>query len=322
MNTEDLPKTLHEATLYFAKGDNALNFMVELRWPNGKPTCPRCGCEDNRFISTRKLWECKGCKKQFSVKVGTVFEDSPIKLDKWLCALWLISNAKNGISSYEIHRALGVTQKTAWFMLHRIRLALNEGSFEKMSGEVEADETYIGPKADKMNKKARKGRPSGRGMVGKAIVQGLLERRPKSGKSSRVKLMVIKNPQRKTIQPNVREYVLKGSHVMTDTLASYVGLAGDYVHDTVNHLVTYVKGNVHTNGMENFWSLLKRMIRGTYVCPSPMHLKRYLDEQAFRFNERRDNDQGRFIKGLSGIVGRRITYKQLISEDQSLPSAA
>ena len=214
----EFPQTLHDAIKYFSTGDNALNFMVALRWPSGV-VCPRCGSKEVRFLKSRKIWECSECEalRQFSVKVGTVMEDSPISLDKWLCAFWLIVNAKNGISSYELHRSLGVTQKTAWFMLHRIRLAMQAGSFEKFSGRVEADETYIGAKARFMHKHKRTGKT---GMVGKTAVLGLLEREA-DGKPSRVRCKVLKRTRVADLDPSVRENVEKGSEVFTDKLSSY-----------------------------------------------------------------------------------------------------
>ncbi len=230
-------------------------------------------------------------------------EDSPIGLDKWLTAIWMISNAKNGISSYEIHRAIGITQKSAWFLLHRIRLAFQSGSFDKLSGQVEVDETYIGGKARFMHKGKRIAK--GRGMVGKSIVVGLLER------GGNVRTKVIPNTRTRTLQTEVRENVKPGSHIFTDTLASYDSLNPEYVHQAVDHAKEYVRGNVHTNGMENFWSLFKRCVKGTYVSVEPFHLFRYLDEESFRFNNRLDNDQGRFISAVKSIGGKRLTYKQL-----------
>jgi transposase-like protein len=172
----EFPETLSEAIKYFADADAALNFMVSVRWPDGKVCCPNCQKTNAAFLATRRLWKCRDCKKQFSVKVGTIFEDSPLGLDKWLPAFWMIVNAKNGISSCELGRALGVTQKTAWFMLHRIRLAMQNGSMEKLSGEVEADETYIGGKVRSMNTERRRKRGRGTGGTGKEIIMGLLER--------------------------------------------------------------------------------------------------------------------------------------------------
>jgi transposase-like protein len=331
MNTENTcesPKTLTEAVRYFSDEDTCLQFMVSLRWPEGV-VCPRCGSKEVSFLSTRRIWKCSvdHDHRQFSIKVGTVFEDSPISLTKWLPALWLLVSCKNGISSYEIGRDLGVTQKTAWFMLHRIRLAMQAGSLNTMSGTIEADETLIGGKARFMHKD-RKERTlkKGRGSAGKAVVMGLLERHSidksqkiidtlddekKSKKASRVKLAVIPNTKRKTVQKEVRDNVKAGSEIFTDALASYVGLAPEYVHEFVDHAETYVRDNVHTNGMENFWSLLKRMIKGTYVSVEPFHLFRYLDEEAFRFNERKLTDGERFMNAAGSVVGKRLMYKEL-----------
>jgi transposase-like protein len=307
-NNITTPQTLLEAIRYFSDPDICLKFVVELRWPNG-PSCPRCGCKELSFLSTRRLWKCKDCKKQFSVKVGTIFEDSPLGLDKWLAAIWLIANAKNGISSWEIHRALGVTQKSAWFMLHRVRLAMQTGTFEKLSGDVESDETFIGGKAKFMHAGKRADRIQGRGTVGKTIVQGLLER------GGKVHAKVVSDQKKGTLQGNVREHVSPGSHVSTDTLRSYIGLDAEYIHGMVDHSAgQYVDGKVHTNGMENFWSLVKRCLKGTYVAVAPWHLFRYLDEESFRFNERHGNDGDRFLDVVRSIVGRRLTYKGLIGK--------
>jgi len=315
------PQTLHEAVKYFAVESNALDFMKGIRWPNGIVKCPTCGRTDVSFLATRRIWKCKGkhAKQQFSVKVGTVLEDSPIALDKWLCAFWLIANAKNGISSYELHRSLGVTQKSAWFMLHRIRLAMQDGSIEKLKGRVEADETFIGGLARNMHKGKRKAR--GTGPVGKIAVMGLLERNAPD-KSSRVRLRVVGNVRRKYVDSQVRQNVEKGSEVLTDALCSYDKLSDEYVHNVIDHAECYAKGHVHTNGLENFWSLLKRGIKGTYVSVEPFHLFRYLDEQSFRFNERKDNDAGRFIKVVSGIIGKGLRYAKLTGKlgGDSLPS--
>jgi transposase-like protein len=317
-NETEFPQTLSEAIKYFADADNAINFMASVRWPDGKPKCHCCKSENAAFLSTRRLWKCRDCAKQFSVKVGTIFEDSALGFDKWLPAFWMIVNAKNGISSCELSRALGVTQKTAWFMLHRIRLAIQNGDFSKLSGEVEADETYIGGKARSMNAKQR-ARISGRlgtGGLGKEIVMGLLERKGK------VMVKHVISAKRKTVQAEVRQNVEKGSNVFTDALRSYNGLNGDYVHEVIDHAKEYVRGNVHTNGLENFWSLLKRCIRGTYVSVEPFHLFRYLDEQAFRFNERENTDSGRFLRGIIGVIGKRLQYDALISETVGLPATA
>ena len=326
MNTERPPESLQEAILYFADPDRCLAFMVELRWPAGV-TCPTCGGKEITFLSTRRLWKCKNrhARQQFSIKVGTIFEDSPIPLQKWLPAMWMIVNCKNGISSYEVHRALGVTQKTAWFMLHRIRLAMQTSSFQKLGGIVEVDETWIGGKARSMNrgrtaktKTAHKIGPYARS--GRAIVLGMLER------GGRIALKVVSNVRRNTLLPHVRDHVEEGTEVHTDSLPSYLGLEernyetlgrARYKHKVVDHAVEYVKGNVHVNGIENFWSLLKRGIRGTYVSVEPFHLFRYLDEQALRFNLRKHDggDGGRFREVLSDIIGKRLTYSHLTGQD-------
>jgi len=307
----EFPKTLQEAVKYFADETRSLNFMKAIRWPDGVVKCPRCESEKVTFIASRQIWKCSHCatKKQFSIKVGTVMEDSPIKLEKWLCAFWLIANAKNGISSYEIHRSLGVTQKTGWFLLHRIRLAMQEGITGKFKGTVEADETYIGAKARYMHKHRRTG--VGDAGIKKTPIQGILER-TKGTKASRVVLKVVNTTRRPELCGNVREYVLPGSTVCTDALMSYDDLEKDYDRQIVDHMVSYVRGTVHTNGLENFWSLLKRALKGTYVNVEPFHLFRYCDEQAFRFNERKDNDQGRFLKAVAGYFGKSLTYAKLI----------
>lgn len=317
MTSEDFPKTLQEAAVYFGQAGVAFSFLRDWRWPNGV-CCPRCNGKDVRFISTREIWECKACAKQkrFSVRTGTVFEDSPLKLDKWLLAFWLLANAKNGISSYEVHRALGITQKSAWFVLHRVRLALKSGSPEKLSGVVEADETYVGGLAKNMHRGKRRERIHGRGGVGKAIVSGLLER------EGRVHAQVVVRADKQTLHAGIKKHVAPGSSIYTDTAPAYEGITNQnlYTHAAVNHLVEYVRGEVHTNGLENFWCHLKRSVRGTYVAPEPFHLQAYVTEQCFRFNERLDEngDAGRFVTALKGSLGRHITYKKLIG-DSDIP---
>jgi transposase-like protein len=317
------PKTLHDAIKYFADEDRALDFMKSIRWPDGFVKCPRCGSEDVSFLATRRIWKCKSAheKQQFSVKVGTVLEDSPIGLDKWLSAFWLIANAKNGISSYELHRSIGVTQKSAWFMLHRIRLAMQNDSTEQFSGRVEADETFIGGRARNMH--ADKKGSVKAGTVGKVAVMGLLERNSPE-RHSRVKVRVVRNVRRHGLQKEIKKEVVEGSEIYTDALRSYSGLEQAYVHNVIDHAECYAKGHVHTNGLENFWSLLKRGIKGTYVSVEPFHLFRYLDEQSFRFNERKDNDAGRFVKVVAGIIGKGLRYAKLIGKkgDDGLPQKA
>jgi transposase-like protein len=308
------PKTLKECISYFADADRAMDFLKWMRWPDGVVKCPTCGSREVSYLSTRRLWKCKQSheKQQFSVKVGTVMEDSPIKLDDWLCAFWLIANAKNGISSYELSRSIGVTQKTAWFMLHRVRLAMHVENTETFSGIVEADETFIGARARNLHKHQRPGRP---GSIGKTAVLGLLERNTGEERASQIRLKVVPNVKMGSLDPEVRANVGYGSEVITDSLRSYDRLKEDYIHNVIDHAECYAKGHVHTNGMENFWSLLKRGLKGTYVSVEPFHLFRYLDEQAFRFNERKNDDAGRFIKAVAGFIGKRLKYAKLIAAE-------
>lgn len=317
----EFPETLQEVVKYFADDERAFEYMKCVRWPDGIVTCSHCNSARNSFISTRKIWKCKDCKRQFTIRLGTIFEDSPIKFDKWICATWLIANAKNGISSYEIARALGVCQKTGWFMLQRIRKAMQDGSIVKIGGTAEVDETYISGKARNMHAHKRRENIKGTGGTGKTPVQGLLERSTKD-RASRVVLKVVDTTKKAELQGNVRKYVLKGTEVHTDALKSYNGLADDYTHKVIDHAECYAKGHVHTNGLENFWSLLKRTIKGTYVSIEPFHLFRYLDEQAFRFNERKDDDKGRFLKAIAGFIGKRLTWKKLTGENDGLPATA
>lgn len=306
--SQKLPTTLQEAIQYFGDPQRTFDFVIALRWPQG-PVCPRCQSPEHRFIKTRSMWVCKSCQKQYSVKVGTIFEDSAIKLDKWMCAMWMIVNAKNGISSYEIARSLGVTQKTAWFMMHRIRLVLQNGSMDrKLKGEVEADETYIGGKARNMHKGKQAKALKADGYFRKAVVMGMLER------DGEVRTKVLNVASAKVLAREIRANVEPGSTLYTDQLASYTRVGQEYAHHVINHAQEYVRGNVHTNSIENFWSLLKRGLKGTYVSVEPFHLFRYLDEQSFRFNTRKNNDQGRFMEAMSSIVGKRVEYKDLIGQ--------
>jgi hypothetical protein len=308
------PKTLADAIKHFADPEVCLLTMVKLRWKDGV-TCPSCGHKNPRWMPVQRRWECKlkHPKRQFSAKTGTIFEDSPLGLDKWFTAVWLIANCKNGISSYELHRSIGVTQKTAWFMLHRIRLAMQNGSFVKSGGpgaEFEADETFIGGKSKNMSTTRRAKSIPGSGVAGKQVVMGVLRRGSKDEPSKAV-VAHVKNRKKATVQASVRATAEVGSSLYTDALKSYAGLAGDYVHEVVDHAVEYVNGSVHTNGMENFWSLFKRALKGTYVSVEPSHLDAYVQEQTFRFNERKSNDSSRFKAVLSSVTGRRLTYDDL-----------
>lgn len=310
MGTKKLPETLLEAIVYFSDIDVCTEFVAQMRWPDG-PVCERCGGMEHSYLSTRRLWKCKACKRQFSVKVGTIFEDSPLGMDKWLPAVWLIANSKNGISSHELGRSLGVTQKSAWFMLHRIRLALQTGSFDKIDGIAEVDETFIGGKARNMHKDVRKRKITGTGGKDKTIVVGALER------GGKVRASVAPDRSSSTLQGYVRDSVAEGATVYTDALNSYTGLERDYEHATVDHAAQYVDGQVHSNGIENFWSLLKRGLHGTYISVEPFHLFRYLDERVFTFNTRDLTDLGRFTMALNSIGERRLTFAELTGKVQA-----
>lgn len=303
------PKTLQEAIVYFSNPDNCIDYLAIRRWPNGVVTCPTCGSEKVKFNAKRRIWQCSvhHPMRQFSIKIGTVMEDSPIGLDKWMMATWMVTNCKNGVSSYEIARDVKVTQKSAWFMLHRIRLAMQDDFFgSKLGGEVEVDETFIGGKARNMHVSERKRRITGTGTKDKTAVMGILER------GGKVRASVITSRKKKELQAEVRKHVEAGAALYSDALKSYDGLASDYAHQVVDHATQYVDGRVHTNGLENFWSLLKRGISGTYVSVEPFHLFRYLDEQMFRFNNRKDiNDAGRFEMVVSQLVGKRLTFAEL-----------
>jgi len=325
----DRPATLQEAIKHFSSEQVCIDTLARLRWPDGV-VCPACETVGNHYwFKTQKRWKCHECRRQFSVKLGTIFEESPIPLTKWMPAMWLISNCKNGVSSWELHRALGVTQKTAWFMLHRLRLGLQAPNLGTKiggpdGGEVEADETFVGGKASNMHKDRRirymrkiqglDGDQQISGTAGKAIVAGVLDR-----ESREVRATVVPNMKRETLQNAILRNVKYGSSVYTDDAVFYNQLHSHYIHEVVNHAQEYVRGRVHTNGLENFWSLLKRGLKGTYVAVEPFHLFRYVDEQAFRFNNRKQpmDDYARFEKALSQVVNRRLTYAELTGKNSA-----
>src|SRR5580698_5701199 len=321
------PRTLQEAIVYFADSDRCFEFAKKLRWPDGNVVCPRCEVAKNSFVKTRRLWFCYACKRQFTIKIKTIMEDSPIGLDKWMTAFWLLANAKNGISSHELGRALGVTQTTAWFMLQRIREVMKKHSFDssKIGGEgstLEVDETFVGGKVKNMHRSRRTKFAIQEGFVGastgKTIVQGILDRNLR-----KVRATVVPNVTRETLQNEILKNVKYGSTVYTDNAVGYDnGLQRRFIHDFVNKTESYVKGRVHVNGMENFWSLLKRSLRGTYVAVEPFHLSRYVDEQVFRYNNRKDgdrklNDSDRFAAVMAQVLGHRLTYSDLTGKSDS-----
>jgi len=314
------PRTLQEAIILFNDPDTCIKYLAHKRWPDGVIPCPVCGRTDVTFLPTQRKWQCKSRHhhRQFSVKVGSIYEDSPLGLDKWLTATWMLTTCKNGISSYEIARDLGVTQKTAWFMMHRIRKAMQTGSFQrKLSGHVEVDETFIGGKARFMHK-SKRAKVFKRGPSGKTIVVGVLER------GGHIRTEVVENRERHAVQSIVRKNVEPGTELSTDEWSAYFGLRDEYVHNIINHADAYVNGQVHTNGLENFWSLLKRGLKGTYVSVEPFHLFRYLDEQMFRYNNRATkkhfiSDSDRFRMVTSNLAGKRLTYQELTGKGMEKP---
>lgn len=280
----ETPKTLQEAIIHYSDADNCIAFLVLQRWPDGVVTCPTCGRDGAKYLPTRRVWQCKSRhpKSQFSIKVGTIFEDSALGLDKWLTAMWLLANSKNGISSHEVAKAIGVTQKSAWHMMHRIRLALRDDSVGPTMGQggkpVEVDETHVGgkPKNKQLAVRQQKER--------KTIVMGMFDRHTREARAK-----VIPDAKRETLQTEILNNIVKVGTVYTDGWVGY-----------------------DTQVVENFWSLLKRGLSGTYVAVEPFHFDRYVDEQMFRYNNRRKvNDGQRFVEVASKILGKRLTYAEL-----------
>ena len=321
------PKSLQESIVFFSNSDNCINYLAIRRWPDGVVACPSCGNKPCKFNEKRRTWTCAKhhAKREFSVKVGTVMEDSAIPLDKWMVATWMVTNCKNGVSSYEIARDVKVTQKSAWFMLHRIRLAMQDDTLGAKfgsggSGEVEVDESFIGGKMANRHKDRREHFDQVRSQTrdangvkhaGRVAVQGILDRDLR-----RVRAKVVPNVKRETLQYEILNQVEFGAKLYSDNAVAYNELASVYAHDVVNHATEYVKARVHTNGLENFWSLVKRQLHGTYVSVEPFHLFRYLDEQVFRYNNRgsKDNpltDSDRFALVVSQMLGKRLTFAEV-----------
>lgn len=302
-------KTLQQALVYFSNEENARKAAIELIWPDGI-TCSHCGSRKYHWIELQERWKCKLCHLPFSIKNKTLMENSHYPIGVWMSAIWMFASARNGVSAREISRTLGISRKAAWFLMHRIRTAMETGTFQKLSGTVEVDETYVGGKAKNMHKKKKEQMPKGRGAVGKAIVMGMRSR------DGQVVTKVITDTKRKTLHGEIQNTVKKGSKVYTDSLPAYrrLGKKG-YTHKSVDHSNgEYVRGKVHTNGIENVWSLFKRHMRGTYVSVSPKHLQRYADEQAFRHNVLKLTDNERVQKIIDGLIGKRLTFDELTGQ--------
>ncbi len=317
----EAPQTLLEAIQYFSDEQVCIAAVASMRWPNG-PVCPHCEAKEPYYLKTQKRWKCRSCRKQFSVKLNSIFEDSPIPLQKWLPALWLLVNCKNGVSSYELAKDLGISQKSAWFVLHRLRFAISNRYWgDKMLGDagpVEIDETFVGGKVKNMHKDKKERYHSHRGHYGKTAVMGMLDRDLRQ-----VRATVVPNVKRETLQNEVMNAIKPGAVVYTDEWLGYDELHKNFVHDFVNHVETYVRGQVHTNGIENFWALLKRTLSGTYVAVEPFHLNRYIDEQVFRFNNRSTkdnplNDSDRFVAALAQVANKRLTFAELTGKSAKI----
>ena len=328
METENLPESLLEAVAFFADEDRAHDFFVKMRWPEGV-RCAHCNSVNvgklvrsetknkKGEVAVRRVWNCKTCKRQFTAKVGTVFNESPLPLSKWLPALWLVTSAKNGISSCELARALKITQKSAWFMGHRLRTSIQRGGgIVRADGVFECDESFIGGSARNMHV-AKREETVKSAYKGKSVVMGLLARHSANTPVSQVVTRVVRSNRASSLLPHIQQHIPKGAEVHTDAHRAYNGIDADYAHKVVDHAECYVKDGVHTNSLENFWSLLSRTLKGTYVHCAPFHLYRYLDEQTYRFNERKNGngDQGRLINAVKTTVNRKLTWKKLTGKE-------
>lgn len=297
-------KSLPQLLDYFKEESTGIAYYENLRW-NGKPVCPHCGIDKTPY-RTNRGFKCsdKDCAKKFTVKTGTIFDNSKISFRIWFAAIFLAGSNRKGISSLQLSRELGITQKTAWFVLHRVREMLTTNAPTMVGGTVEADETYIGGK--EKNKHASKRRKAGE-PDNKRVVLGVIER------DGKVVLKYVPNATSDNMVPFIKQHVSEGSTLYTDEFVSYKKLASDYTHGTINHsLRIYVHGDIHTNTIENFWSVLKRGIYGIYHNVSEKHLDRYLNEFASRFNKRKVSEQAKFEKFLTQSE-KRLKYKNLIA---------
>jgi transposase-like protein len=317
--------TLFELQEMFPDELAARKWFEELLWPDGTRHCPRCGSMDTHECSHAKMpYRCRDCRKYFSIKTGTVMAGSPLPLLKWVYAIYLDTTSLKGVSSMKLHRDLGITQKTAWFMQQRIREAFaRQGADDEFEGPVEVDETYVGGKRRNMSnakRKALKEAGAGRGAVGKAAVVGVKDR-----ESNKVPAKAVESTDAQTLIPFVESKAADGSTIYTDGTSAYRSLPtafNGYTHESVNHSVSeYVRGEAHTNGIESFWSMLKRAHKGTFHKLSPKHLDRHVQEFAGRHNIREMSTLRQMAFVACGMSGRFLPYEKLIA-DNGLPSFA
>lgn len=312
MKKTTTPQSLLEAINYFSDDAKCVAFLERFLWEDGKPHCPKCGSDNVSKLNFRPAYRCRenGCKKSFSLKSVSIMNHSPLPITKWVPAIWFVINHKNGVSSCEVARALKITQKAAWHLCHRIRKVVSNGSFTKMTGVIEVDETFIGGKEKfkhgMKDKSLAQWKKAQQKHGGKTVVMGMVER----GGEFRGK--VVDSTRRVSLEPEVRANVAEGSTIYTDSLKSYQRLNDVYNHGWVDHSNNqYVKGEAHTNTMENFWSCFKRSIKGTYIQIASFHTDRYLDEQSFRYNYRKLNDAQRFEIAVGKIFGKKLPYSVL-----------
>ena len=309
----EIPKlsTIIQISDFFQDEKKCLKYLAFKRWNNEKPTCPHCGVIGAYKFSDEKRYKCSTCRQQFTVTVGTIFEGSKIPLRKWFIAIFMVINHKKGISSHQLARDLTVTQKTAWFMLHRIRYALKQGSYE-LKGIIEADETFVGGKNKNRHWDKKIKGTQGRSHSDKTPVLGMIER------GGEVRAFVIKNTRAEHLKPVIQNNVERGSTLMTDEWRAYRELGKQYNHIWIDHSKgQYAVGDFTTNRIENFWSHLKRGIIGVYHYTSPKHLQYYVNESTFRFNTRSLTNAERLDNTIGRCDGMRLTYKSLISNDES-----
>ena len=304
-------KTLTEFTDFFKDEETCIKHFASVRFANGE-YCPHCGHEEIYTFSNGKRYRCAKCREDFTIKTGTVFGESKLPIKKWFIAIYLLSTTSKGISSVQLAKHVGVTQKTGWFMDHRIRKAMKQNGGQ-LFGTVEVDETFVGGKAKNMHKavKARKNIKPGGASETITPVMGLLER---GVKASQVTATVIKGRNATELQGNIHKYVLTGSEVISDAHRGYAGLSDAYSHQVIDHAIEYVRGNVHTNGIESFWALFKRGYYGIYHQMSRKHLQRYVDEFTYRFNRRKEGMQTVFSDVVERVAeSTKLPYKELIA---------